>query len=317
MSIANIVFSQLVLHGESQDPAAHPDWICANDPLVFSAECRNDGDRSTRSFHVTFRLDGVDQHSERVEGLSPGESQWVQYRHDAVEHGHHEIYVEFDSRERIRESDENDNNALQSFFVAGPESAGHTITFEAEEVIGSPDWAANGWAQIDVTYIVRDPRGRPIRGFNFFSRYLGPENEESYGGEDAGDSELDAAGIMRCPNVWLKSEGSLNLMAVPTAGGPHEGGPMLEGSTSYRLAPNATTMTFDVSQGQFKVEVYANSREEASRKVAAEGHAGIEIEILSLGGSVTEEEGTSHSRERGMKWEVVLGTTALTLAQTH
>jgi hypothetical protein len=106
-------------------------------------------------------------------------------------------------------------------------------------------------------------------------------------------------------------------MAVPTAGGPHEGGPVLEGATTYRLTPKATTMTFDATQGKQEYEVFTNSREEAGAKIAAEGHVGIEIEILEIGGSLSEEHSQSHSREHGIKWVVVLGTDTLSLTQTH
>lgn len=315
MSIANIVFADLVLQSGVQDPANHPDYLCANDQLVFSALCRNDGDRRTRSFHVTFRLDGTEEHSARVDGLDPGESQWVQWHHDAVEYGRHELYVEFDSRERIRESDENDNSATQYFDVYGAQTQGHTVEMAPEVVTADP--ADLGWQQIDVTFLVRDPRGHPIRGYNFFTEFYGPEQQTSYGGQTAGDSALDAAGLLQCPNVWLRPDGFVRMMGVATAGGPHEGGPMLEGLAAYRLAAGATTLVFEVRQEREEIEVTASSSEEASQKVAAEGHAGIEIEILSLGGSGSTEHGSTHTEGREYRYKVILGTPTLVVTQTH
>ena len=92
MSQANINFSQLVLQGESYDPNQHPGGICAYDAaVVFSAECTNTGEHAAGPFRVLLRLDGHTDHSADIHGLAPGESQWVQWRHDPLHEGQHEL----------------------------------------------------------------------------------------------------------------------------------------------------------------------------------------------------------------------------------
>jgi hypothetical protein len=316
MSIANIVFTELVAHGEAIDPSVHSEGLCAYDALVFSAQCRNEGDRATRGFHVTFRLDDGTEHSERVEGLSPGEEQWVQWRHDAVAEGWHQIHVEFDAAERIRESDENDNAFTYPFHVHAGEADAHSMTFEAETITADVDHAAAGWKQIDVNFVISDAQGLPIRGYNFFAEFWGPQDEHTSGGDTVDDSELTTSGLLRCPDIWLKPEGTVRLTGVVSADGPHEAGPLLEGVRTYKLAEGATSLRFEVTQGRSEIEVEASSAREASEKVTAEGHAGITIEVLEIGGSVGTESGTSHTVGRSIRYKVILGTPALTLTQS-
>jgi hypothetical protein len=311
MSIANVVFTDLTVAGRSDDADSHPDYLCAYDTLAFIAVCRNESVQATRSFHVTFRLSGGEEHSERVEGLSPGESQMVAWYHDALPVGTYDIYVEFDANERIQESDENDNSYTHRFSVYGGQAVGHAVELPDETVTGDYDAEADGWRQIDVTFVIRDPKGAPIRGYGFATHFYGPEQEETTGGDGSDGSALESAGILRCPNVWLKPNGTVRLVGVADGGA----GPQLEGIQYYQLEAGATSLAFEVAQGHEEIEVTASSSREANEKVSAEGHAGLTFEVVELGGSVGAEVGSSHTEGREMTYRVLVGTPTLTLTQ--
>jgi hypothetical protein len=319
MSLSNINFSQLVVNGESYDPSQHPDGICAFDSaVVLSAECTNNGEHATGAFRVKFTLDGHTEHHVDIHGLAPGEAQWAQWRHDPLAEGDHQLYVMLDSADRVHESDETDNSYTHHFSVLPGVAACRSVSFEAETITGHVDphgAAQHGWHQVDVSFVIKDPKGSPIRGYRFFSQFFGPEGEESQGGQDVGDSALNAAGILTRPNVWLKSQGTVRLMGVADMDSGREPGPMLEGVARYTVAAGATSIGFDVDQGKEVVTVTASSSQEASEKVSAEGHAGIEIEIVSLGGSVGSEHGTSHTDGQEIQYQVTLGTPALAMTQ--
>jgi CARDB len=312
MSIANIVFTELEVSPRVQIPAVHPDYLCANDVLVFNAACRNDGDRATRSFHVTFRLSNGAEHSERVEGLSPGEVQWVQWEHDALEAGYYEIFVEFDSRERIRESDENDNSLQRSFEIHWGQTNGHEVYIEGETIeVPDSTLEAAGWRRTDVNFLIRDAEGAPMTGYDFVTYFYGPDDQVTEGG----DNELTSAGLLRCPDIWLMPEGSIRLTGYATPGGPHDGGPTLEGIHWYRLSEGATSLVLNVSQERKEIEVEASSAEEASEKVHAEGHAGLKLKVIEIGGGGGKEWTTTQSEGRTVRYKVILGEPELTITQ--
>ncbi|MGH9243821.1 MAG: hypothetical protein ACRD29_05795 [Acidimicrobiales bacterium] len=64
----------------------------------------------------------------------------------------------------------------------------------------------------------------------------------------------------------------MRIMGVADADSGAQPGSMLEGVARFKLAPNATTLNFDVVQGKKEVEVTASSSEEANEKVTREGH---------------------------------------------
>ena len=318
MSIANIVFTDLVITRTMHDTGQHSDNVCAYDGLVFNAACRNDGDRTTRAFHVTFRLDDGREHSQRVQELSPGEEQWVQWEHEALPEGWHHIFVEFDVKERIRESDENDNSYQHEFYVYQGEAEAHSIDMEGETITVGPEvQQAGGWRQIDVTFIIRDALGAPLDGYAFLTRFFSPEKEETQGGQTLGDAELTTAGVLTCPNVWLKPQGSVRLEGIAIQGGVHDGGPLLDGVQWYTLADGATTLTFDVSPGRREFEIEASSEHEASETVKAEGNVGLELKIFKIGGGGGKEWGDSRKEGTVVKYKVILGEPVLTVTQTH
>jgi CARDB len=310
MSGTNIKFTQLHIGGESQDAGNHPEYVCENCELLVAAECHNDGDRATGAFKVAFSLDGGTPQLEDVESLDPGEHFWLYWRHQALPYGTHHVSVEFDSRDRIDEQDEFDNGHTQEFWVSGAQNAGHTIDFTGEEEVveGDPDWAAHGWKQIDVGFLLKDYLGDPMTGYNFFVKFYGPQDEESLGTPTVGDSELDAAGLLRCPNVYLKSTGYVHLMAIPTAGGPHEGADLMEQTHRYTLADNATSLSFNVKQRGRDVTVSASNQQQASEK--AQLQVGAKVSILKVvelnaGGSKEHTEGEVNTQ--GIQYQVTVG----------
>jgi len=147
-----------------------------------------------------------------------------------------------------------------------------------------------------------------MTGYNFFVMFYGPQDEESYGTPTVGDSELDAAGLLRCPNVYLKPTGYVHLMAVPTAGGPHEGADVMEQTHRYALADNATSLTFSVKQRGRDVTVTATNQQQASEKAQIQVGAKVSIlKIVELSGGGSKEYTEGETTTNGVQYQVPIG----------
>jgi hypothetical protein len=309
MGTANIKFTQLHIGSEVQDPDNHPEYVCENCSLLISAECRNDGDRATRGFKVTFKLDNGSEQYEDVPALSPGESHWTYWRHDAIPYGTHHITVDFDARDRVNESDEFDNEYTQEFWVYGGQNAGHTVDFsgEGEDVIqGDMSWATEaGWRQTDVGISFKNPFGGSMTGYQFMVEFLSHDGEKTIGTPTVGDFEPDAAGLILMPNVWLKPGGYVTVTAIPEAGGFAEDAGVMSATRDYTLGDGVTAVTFYVRQKGDDITVKAASSRQAAEKAQVSGSAKVSIlKVVELGASGGKEWSETETESGEMQWRV-------------
>jgi hypothetical protein len=163
-----------------------------------------------------------------------------------------------------------------------------------------------GWKKVDIIVVARDFRGEPMKTHQMFAEFKAPGVAD----QDLGDKVN--GGSVSWKDQWLKPNGTVRLMAVST-GRPDI---LPEGVISYKL-PSSGPMTFEVEQSQKEVEVTASSEDEAAHKVGAKGSAGIDWEILKIGGEVSGEDSNSTKKGTSIKYKVTLPGGALTIKQTH
>lgn len=90
----SISFAQVHVEAEPYDHDPHAGYICDNDWVVVSVECRNDGDEAVAELRVSLRIDGDMAQETQIDGLEPGEAKWAQWRHEAVSAGYHNAWIE-------------------------------------------------------------------------------------------------------------------------------------------------------------------------------------------------------------------------------
>jgi len=87
-----------------------------------------------------------------------------------------------------------------------------------------------------------------------------------------------------------------------------------EGVALYKL-PDKGPVKFDVEQQKTEVTVTAKTSEEAASKAGAKGTAGIEFEVIKLGGEVSSEESKTKGTSLETSWKVILPTSTLVVKQ--
>jgi hypothetical protein len=309
MGTPNIRFTQLHVGSEVPDPDNHPQYICENCALLVSAECRNDGDRATRGFKVGFKIDDGPEQLESVEPLSPGESTWIFWRHDALQSGTHYVTVDFDATDRVREEDEFDNAHTEELWVWGAQADGHTVDFsgEGEEIVaGDMSWATEaGWRRADVGILLKNPLGGPLTGYQFMVEFISSDGEKTVGTPTVGDFAPDAAGLMNLPDVWLKPSGYVTITALPESPGPFEDSEFMTATGQYQLAADATAVTFHVRQRGDAVTLKAGSQRQAIEKATQQVGAKVSIlKIVELNGGIGHEETESETSSNEMQYQV-------------
>lgn len=211
-------------------------------------------------------------------------------------------------------------SAELSALPAGSHQVSAAVVWEAEsssEVLSqlSRDLAVTdrgpGWIIANVQVRVNDFRGEPLRGYRVFLRFIGMDGSDYYGGETVEASEAEH-GVLTCPGIHLQPEGTAQVMAV-SEGDPR---PLLEGQEGYRLAEGDTNLAFTATQGVTERTYSAHTAAEVGTAVTSEFSAGVEIEIIEIGGSVATEQSRSRTYGEAEEWKVRVGLTNLAITQT-
>lgn len=167
------------------------------------------------------------------------------------------------------------------------------------------------WIEANVQISVNDYRGEPLRGYRIFSRFIGMDGTDYYGGETVESTENEA-GVVTSAGIHVQREGTVQIMAV----GDGDARAMLEGQLHYTLAEGDTNLAFTADQGVTEQTYRAHSQDEVGEAVQSEFSAGVEIEIIEVGGSVATEQSRSRTYGEAVEWKVRVGLTNLTIEQT-
>ncbi len=282
-------------------------------PLTMGFECHNSGMVETGEFRVDFSLvdasGGSTGHWLSFPSLQPGASDWREWQHPPVAAGQYTFRLDIGSNVQVVNG-RSGNTFLTPFTVREREHAHDgTVTFDDNEgeviTVSDRTMEKAGWRKADAQFVILDYNNTPMRGFRFFAQF------EGMGGGESTESHEMTPGNLSLHNIWVKPEGTVHLMGASDS----EGQEMLEGIKSYRLSGNS--LAFEVRQDSEKIKIKAGSRDEASKKLAAEGHVGVTIKIVELGGSVSEETEHKHETSREIEWEALIAKPTLTITQTH
>ena len=166
--------------------------------------------------------------------------------------------------------------------------------------------AANASFQpIDVQLTLHDFRGRPLEGRAIFVQFLGQEGDRA-GGAETVEGTMASRGVWTSPNASIPPRGSMTVMAV-SIGGAEEASEPIEGSVRYHIADGATALGFTVRQAFEERTITARSLRAVREQLSAEMNAGLEIEVISIGGSVATESEESREFETSVEWKVRYG----------
>lgn len=211
--------------------------------------------------------------------LGPSESQWVQQDFEPMAAGQHTVTAS-----------------------ASTETANQSVVLGHSQAVVTISAPTSNFHRCNVQLTVHDFRGKPMVGRSVFVQFLGMDNSVADGAETVQGSTA-SSGVLTQANVMVPDRGSMHVMAVSN-GQPDE---PVEGTVRYHLAAGQTDIGYTVVQDHSDQKVKARSLQGVKNKLTAEGHAGLEIEVLSIGGSVGSEDETSREFETEVEWEVRVG----------
>lgn len=216
--------------------------------------------------------------------LGPGESQWVQQDFEPLAAGQHTVTA-----------------------TASTETANQSIVLGHSQAVVVVSEPTGSYRRCNVQLTVHDFRGKPMVGRSVFVQFLGMDNSVADGAETV-QGAITSSGVLTQAGVMVPDRGSMHVMAVSN-GQPDE---PVESTVRYHLAAGQTDIGYTVVQDHTDQKIKARSLAGVKDKLTAEGHAGLEIEVLSIGGSVGTESETSREFETEVEWEVRVGRPSFT-----
>lgn len=241
-------------------------------------------DSTPAEVNVSFRVDDGEWQSQTVSVPAGGEA-WAQHDAPAQQAGSHTF--------EVWASMETENQSM----VVGSDTA--TLNVVAGNASFQP---------IDVQLTLHDFRGRPLEGRAIFVQFIGQEGD-SAGGAETVEGAMASRGVWTSPNASIPPRGTMTVMAV-SIGGADEASEPIEGSVRYHLGDGDTALGFTARQAFEERTITARSLRAVREQLSAEMNAGLEIEVISIGGSVATESEESREFETSVEWKVRYGRAA-------
>jgi hypothetical protein len=223
--------------------------------------------------------DGAGHDANLTAAIEPGASEWVSHDFDALAAGQHTF--------QAHASTETDTQSV----VLGSSQATLTVTA-----------ASSNFRRVNFQLGVNNFRGRPMAGRMIFVQFLGTDGSVADGAETVSGA-VPTAGILTQPNISIPSRGQVRVMAVSTGGADEP----IESNHPYHLADGQTELGLTANQRSDTATYHARSLQGVRDQLSASGHAGIEIEVLSIGGEVGTEHEESREFETSVDWNVRYG----------
>lgn len=254
------------------------------EPIGMWVSVKND-DASPAEVHVSFRVDSGEWHSETVT-VPAGADTWVQHDLPAQEAGAHtfEVWASMETDQ-------------QSILVGSD-----TATLDVLE-------GNTSFRPIDVQLTLHDFRGRPLQGRAIFVQFFGQEGDVA-GGAETVEGTMASSGVWTSPNASIPPRGTMTVMAVSMGETADAATEPIEGSVRYQLADSDTALGFTARQAFEERTITARSLRAVREQLSAEMNAGIEIEVISIGGSMATESEETHEFETSVEWKVRYGRPA-------
>ena len=161
---------------------------------------------------------------------------------------------------------------------------------------------ATGYAPTNVQVTLHDFRGRPMEGRAVFLQFYGMDGTEA-GGAETVDGTTTSGGVLTRPGITIPPRGTVRIMAVSTG----EADEPIEASATYHLADGQHDLAVTAEQESSTAKVTATSLSGVRDQLSGEMHAGLEIEVLTIGGSVATQHEESQQHSTAVEWEVRYG----------
>ncbi len=161
----------------------------------------------------------------------------------------------------------------------------------------------HGWRQRNVSVVVHDFLGTPMMGHQLYAEFRSGQTQNTNGGPVRG-------GVVNFPSMWLMPSGAVRFIAVRV--GIASVSP--SGVQHYNL-PRRGALRFHLKQQKREVTVTATSSREAAQQVGAQGRAGIDFSVISLGGSVSSSDTRTEGRQIALQWKLVLPLDSFEITQ--
>jgi hypothetical protein len=158
------------------------------------------------------------------------------------------------------------------------------------------------YGHCNVQFTLHDFRGHPMSGRAVFVQFLGMDGSVADGAETV-QGTATTAGILTLANVMMPQRGSLRVMAVSTG----QADEPIEGTHPYHLAEGQTDLQLTAEQDYTDVKVTATDIRGVREQLSTEASAGLEIEVLSIGGKVATEQEQSRQHSEAVEWVVRVG----------
>jgi hypothetical protein len=260
-------------HSNVEHPAGHA-W--SNEKVRVSVLVHNTG---TRPLSAEVLLD-IGGHVDKQEvQLAAGEQKWVSSDGGPFAVGVHQITASA--------STEASNQSV----LLG--SANGTLT------VSEP---TAGWHPVNVQIVLHDFRQRPMDGRAIFVEFTGMDSTKA-GGAETVEGTAASGGILSRPQITIPPRGAVRIMAVSTGAADEP----IENTAPYHLADGQNDLSITANQEASTAKVTAKSIQGVRDKLSAEMSAGVEIEVLSVGGKMGAEHEESQQFEQDVEWDVRYG----------
>ncbi len=187
------------------------------------------------------------------------------------------------------------------------------ITFEPQVITVSAErrrelLTAAGWHRVSMQFLIRSFDNELLASHVCFLQYTGPRDETN-----TARASLQG-GTASFPDFWLKPDGVLRLLAVPIAGSPAQGGPLLEGSLAVPERIRSGYIAFAATQDHQDIQVRAADQHAVAEQMQVQGN--VKFSILGtaeVGGGVTSGTTTTRTATGELTWVVRIGRPGLVI----
>lgn len=214
--------------------------------------------------------------------LAPGAQTWVQQAFDPLPAGNYTVTASASAE------------GHDSSILLGHATATLTVAL-----------AAADFRTCNVQLTVHNYLGNPMSGRMVLFQFIGMDGNQSGGGEGT----LTSGGTVTQPQLPIPTRGTLRVIAVSTG----EADVPVDSTGRYHLADGQTELGFTVVQDHVDQTIKSRDLNGVRNQLSSEAHAGLEFEVLSVGGSVASEAEQSRQHETEVDWTVRVARQTFTI----
>jgi hypothetical protein len=193
--------------------------------------------------------------------------------------------------------------------TASTETVGESVLLATKTATLTVSEPTAGWQPKNVQVVLHDFRGRPLSGRAVFLEFYGMDGAQA-GGAETVQGTTTTGGVLTRPGITIPPRGTIHIMAVSTG----QADEPIENTAPYHLADGEADLSVTADQESKEAKITAKSIQGVKDKLSGEMSAGLEIEVLSIGGKVGSEHEESQEFETEVEWEVRYGRPSFKIA---